>query len=322
VLLGKTFAPMTAGILVCAATLLAMAPAAVGAQEISAGEAVAYGAWLQASQANDIPKAVETAEAYLKEFPSGGYAEFLQKWLAQARYTTLDAAIKAQSMDVMIKTGRRILATDPENLNVLYALAFNLRLRELMASPPKFDHAQDTKDLSQKAIALVESGKTLAGVQTFDKNATLAWLYQSQAMLAANEGNAKQAIALYLKSSALAPDDVAIKGRNLLNVLAMQQGDYTEAAKAFNALPEADRAAAEPSEAVKAAREALNGEADALVETAATFVAFGKAKNLPAATVDKVNQVLETVYKGRFPEDTALEGLKKILADKGARAGA
>jgi hypothetical protein len=30
--------------------------------------------------------------------------------------------------------------------------------------------------------------------------------------------------------------------------------------------------------------------------------------------------VLETVYKNRFPEDTALDGLKKILAEKATPA--
>jgi hypothetical protein len=33
--------------------------------------------------------------------------------------------------------------------------------------------------------------------------------------------------------------------------------------------------------------------------------------------VDRINQMLETVYKGRFPEDESLDGLKKMLADKG-----
>jgi hypothetical protein len=69
---------------------------------------------------------------------------------------------------------------------------------------------------------------------------------------------------------------------------------------------------------VKAARATLNAEADRFIDTAATFVAFGKAKTLPAATVDRINQMLQTVYKGRFPEDTTLEGLTKILAAKGA----
>ena len=49
-------------------------------------------------------------------------------------------------------------------------------------------------------------------------------------------------------------------------------------------------------------------------------MAFGRAKDLPAATVDRVNQTLEAVYKARFPEDATLDGLKKILAAKGLPA--
>jgi hypothetical protein len=69
---------------------------------------------------------------------------------------------------------------------------------------------------------------------------------------------------------------------------------------------------------VKAARETLNAEADHVIEVAARFVAFGRANGLPAATIDRVNQTLEAVYKVRFPEDAALGGLQKILQDKAA----
>jgi hypothetical protein len=106
--------------------------------------------------------------------------------------------------------------------------------------------------------------------------------------------------------------------RNLFSVVALRQSRYGELAKAFNAMPEADRSAAEPSAEVKAAKEALNVEADALIDAAAGFVAFGRSKGLPPATVDRINQLLETVYKDRHPEDAALDGLKKILAAKGA----
>jgi tetratricopeptide (TPR) repeat protein len=315
VFLRKTLAPAAAGALLLAAAFALFFPAPATAQEVVQNEGAAYRAWHSASQAGDNAKAMAAAKAYLEKYPTGQYADFLKKWLPTARMAALDAAIKGKRMTEMITVGREILAADPENLNVLYALAFNLRLNELMAQ--KFDHAKDAKEFSQKAISMVESGKTLAGVPNFNKDATLAWLYQSLAVIEGNEGDPAKAVALYEKSSALAPDDVAIKGRNLLNVMSMQQGSYADAAKAYNALPEADRAAAEPPDTVKAARETLNAEADRLIETAATFVAFGKAKNLPAATVDRVNQLLETVYKGRFPEDATLEGLTKILADKG-----
>ena len=94
-----------------------------------------------------------------------------------------------------------------------------------------------------------------------------------------------------------------------------------EAAKAFNALPEADRAAVDKPE-VKAAREKLNTEADHVIDVAARFVALAKVKGLPAPTRDKVNQTLEAVYKVRFPEDAALAGLQKILQEKEAALGA
>ncbi len=316
--LRKTLAPAAAGTMLLAAAFALTIPALVAAQEVVQDEGAFYRAWHDASQAGDNAKATAAAKAYLEKYPAGQYADFIKKWVGTAQMTALDAAIKEKRTADIITVGRDILANDPENLNVLYALAFNVRRNELLASPPKFDHAADAKEFAQKAIALVEGGKTLVGVQSFDKNATLAWLYQTLAIAEGNGGNVAEAVKLYDKSSSLAPDDVAIKGRNLLSLIALEQSSYSEAAKAYNALPEADRAAAEPPPAVKTAREALNTEADRLIDTATTFVAFGKAKNLPAATIDRVNQLLQTVYKARFPEDTSLEGLNKMLAAKGA----
>jgi tetratricopeptide (TPR) repeat protein len=317
VFLRKTLAPAAAGTMLLAAAVALALPAPAAAQEVVQDEGAFYRAWHDASQAGDEAKAIAAAKTYLEKYPTGQYADFIKKWLSTAQMTALDAAIKQRRTADMVKVGREILASDPENLNVLYALAFNVRRNELLASPPTYDHAADAKEFAQRAIALVEGGKTLVGVQNFDRDGTLAWLYQTVAMVDANAGDTAEAIKLYDKSSSLAPDDVAIKGRNLLNLLAMEQGAYTEAAKAFNALPEADRAAAEPPDTVTAAREALNAEADRLIETATSFVAFGKAKNLPAATIERVDEVLQTVYKARYPEDTSLDGLKKMLAAKG-----
>jgi len=317
VFLRKTLAPAAAGAMLLA-TALAFAPAApVVAQEVVQDEGAAYRAWHDASQAADGAKAMAAAKAYIEQYPTGQYADFMKKWYGTAQMTALDAAIKEKRTGDMIAVGREILATDPENLNVLYALAFNIRRNELFASPQNFANAPAAVEFSQKAIGLVESGKTLTGVQSFDKNATLAWLTQILAVNEGKNGSPAEAVKLYEKSTALAPDDPQIAARNLLAVVTLRQAKYTELAKGYNALPEADRAAAEPKPEVKAAKDALNAEADGLIDAAASFVAFGKAKNLPAATVDRVNQMLQTVYKGRFPEDATMEGLTKILAGKG-----
>ncbi len=167
--------------------------------------------------------------------------------------TALDAAIKEKRTADTIAVGREILAADPENLNVVYAVASQVR-GEMLARPPVYDNAAAGVEFAQKGIAMVEAGKTLAGVATFDKNATLAWMTQVLALNAQKGGNAKEAIALFDKSTAYAPGDPAIAGQNLLRVVALRNTAYAEAAKAFNALPEADRAAAEPPPAVKAAQ--------------------------------------------------------------------
>lgn len=289
------------------------------AQEVVQDEGSFYRAFHEASQTGDTARALEAAKAYIEKYPGGQYADFIKKWQDTARMTLLDSAIKEKRTADMVKAGQEILAADPENLNVVYALAFNIRRNELMASPPVYTNAAAAVEYARRGIALVEGGKTLTGVASFDKNTTLAWMTQILAIAEGRGGNAAEAIKLYERSTSLAPNDPLV-ARNLLAVVSLRQGKYGELAKAYNALPEADRAAAEPTPEVKAAKDALNAEADALIDAAAAFVAYGRGKGLPPATVDRVNQMLETVYKGRFPTDAALEGLKKILAEKGAPA--
>jgi len=279
-------------------------------------EALAYHAWFAANQAQDNAKAVEAAEAYLAQFPEGQYAEFLTKWLAPAQLSKLNDAIKAGNVDQMLVVGNAILASDPENLNVLYALAFQIRRQELLASPRSYAHAAEAVDLSNKAIGLVESGKTLAGVESFDKDATLAWLYQNLAIVEAKDGVSDEAIELYEKSTSLAPQDPAIAGRNLGALIPVRQKAYTEAATAYNALPAEARSAAEPSAEVTAARDTLNADADALIDVSARFVALAEVKNLPQATRDRVYAVLESAYKARNPDDAEAAGLQAVIDSK------
>jgi hypothetical protein len=314
VFLRKTLAPAAAGALLLAAFALASS-APLAAQEVVQDEGAFYRAWYEATQAKDVPKAVAAGRAYLEKYPTGQYADSIKKWLVPNEY---DLSVKEKRTGDTIKLGRELLSADPDNLRLLYQLAFVIRANELVATPAKYDHAADAVEFAKKAIAQIEAGKTLEGAANFDRNAALAWLTQVLAINEGKNGSPAEAIRLYEQSTALAPSDPAIAARNMLAIVSLRQAKYGELAKAYNALPEADRAAAEPTPEVKAAKDALNAEADALIDAAASFVAFGKAKNLTAATVDRVNQMLQTVYKGRFPEDAALEGLAKILAAKGA----
>lgn len=305
--------------------LFATTAAVLGAVVLAAGlaaaqadqeEALAYHAWFAANQTQDAPKAIEAAEAYLESFPEGQYADFLKKWLGPAQLTALNEAIKVGDIEKMIEVGDKILANDPENLNVLYTLAQQLRIKELLASPRSYAHAAKAKEYASKTASLVESGKTLAGVENFDKNATRAWLYQVEALIAEKDSNEEKAIELFDKSTSLDPTNPQIAGPNLLQVFAMRQADYSEAAKAYNALPDEARGAAEPTDEVKAAREQVDAQADSLIDVAARFVAFADTKGLFQTTRDKVYGVLEIVYKSRHPEDAEGTGLQAVIDGK------
>ena len=120
------------------AAVLVVPATRAAAQDVVQDEGAVYRAWYEATQAKDNAKALEAAKQYLAQYPTGQYAEALKKWMGGAQMATLDAAIKEKRTADMIAIGKEILATDPENLNVLYALAFNIRRNELLASPANY----------------------------------------------------------------------------------------------------------------------------------------------------------------------------------------
>ena len=276
--LRKTLAPMAAGALLLAAAL-AFAPAApAAAQEVVQDEGAAYRAWHDASQAGDNAKAMAAAKAYLEQYPTGQYGDFLKKWYGTAQMTALDAAIKEKRTADMIAVGREILAADPENLNVVYAVASQVR-GEMLARPPVYDNAAAGVEFAQKGIAMVEAGKTLAGVATFDKNATLAWMTQVLALNAQKGGNAEEAISLFDKSTAYAPGRPRDRGAEpAARRRAAEQPPTPRPPRPTTPCPR--RTGRRPSRRRRSrrAKDALNAEADGLIDSAASFVAFGQVQ--------------------------------------------
>jgi tetratricopeptide (TPR) repeat protein len=298
-----------------------LAPATRAAAQVTAEEHLAYTAWYDATQAKDAAKAMEAAKQYLAQYPTGQYAESIKKWMDGQKMVALDAAIKEKRTADMVAIGREVLANDPENLLVLYQMAFTIYSTELLAG--KLDRLPDAVEFVGKAAPLIEAGKTPAGATSFDKGVALGWMTQVLAMNAKNAGNTDEAIALYQKSSSLAPTNAALVTRNLLEIFSFKQAAYAEAVKAFKTLPEADQQAPDAKPEAKAALERVNAEADAMIDAGAAFVAFATAKGVAAAMRDRVKQTVEAVYKSRKPEDTALEGLQKLLQEKeAALAGA
>lgn len=294
--------------LVLAACLLFASPAP--AQELSAEETVAYQLWYAANAENLQDKAIEAAQSYVAKFPEGKYAAYLKGWLVGPKLKAFDAAVQAKAVDDMIRLGREILKDSPDNLGVWYSVAFNLRRYELAASPANFAHAAEATEFAAETIKRIEAGQVIEGGR-FNRNASLAILFQIQALVANQAGKRQEAIDLYLRSSSADPGNIGIVANNLLTLASLYRDPYGAAVAEYQALPEADRQAAEPSAEVKAALAKVHAAADPLIDAWARFVALARARNVAAGTRDQVLASVQTVYSTRFAGDAS--GLEPLI---------
>jgi tetratricopeptide (TPR) repeat protein len=276
-------------------------------------ESVAYHAWYAANEAKDVPKALTLAKEYLAKHPQGQQAEFLTSWVAGARGALFNEAIQKKDMAALVGLGKERLAEDPNDLAYLLSLSMQLRRHELFASPPVFTHGAEAADFGQRAIALIEAGKTPPGVDPakWSKNDTVSWLYQNVAAVRYKDGQKDEALAAFTKASALDPDNATLVAYNDLYCGLIHKDRYDDAARRFQALPEAERTAAEASPAVKAALEEVNQHADDAIKSWARFVALAEAKGILAATREQIAKTLGDLWTYRNPEDP--DGLKKLI---------
>ena len=307
-----------------AALFVAGAGRATAQDEPALEEAAAYGAWYQANEAKDVAKAYELAREYVQKFPKGQYAEFLTKWVAGARGALFNQALQKKDMAAMLKLGQERLAEDPDDLAYLVSLALNLRRYELFASPANFTHAAEAADFSKRAIALIEAGKVPGGADPakWNKNDALGWLHQNLAAIAYKDEKKDDALAAFQKSTEADKDNAGLVAYNLLYAGFIHKDRYDAAVKQYQELPEADRQAAEPTEAAKAAVEEANRHADAAIESWARFAGLAEAQGTYGETRERIARALAGLWAYRNPEDP--EGYLKLIEQHkaGATAGA
>lgn len=296
-------------IFVLAAAWLLAAPT-WAQEEGNVEEVTAYAAFHAAQTAGDTAKATELAKAYVEKFPKGQYAEVLTKWLGGARQARFAEAVKKKDMDGMIAVGREALAQDPSDATYAYLMAVNLRQNELLAAgePP---HAKEAEEFSRKAMERLEAGGVPTGADPakWDKNAALALMHQSLALLAAKKGETEDALDHYKKSSALNPKDVALNARNYLGCASIHKSAYDQAVAKYQALPEAARTSDPPAPEAATAVERANLEADNAIDCWARFLAVTAAN--PSDTRTKVEQALAALYQYRHADEP--EGYKALV---------
>ena len=294
------------------------------AQDPTPEEAAAYKAWFDANSAKDFVKANDLAKAYLEKFPSGKYADYLKnKWIPSLYPFFFNKAVEAKNMPEIIRIGKEVLARDPDNLDYVWAVLLQIRQNELAASPANFAHAADATDLAQRAIRLFEAGKTLTGVdpKTFKLNVTLAYLHQTLALIYDHNKDTDKALAEYVKAAELDPANATYffhAGRiyNDRYFVAFQKQEAAQ--KKVDAIPEADRNAAEPKPEVKAALEEakaalaeVKGRAEPVINYWARYL--GLTADKPSEARTTVDTVVNGLYK--FLNNNSEDGLKKLIED-------
>jgi len=287
-------------------------------QDAAKEEADAYKAWYDANAAKDYAKAIPLAKAYIEKFPNGQYSKYLKEtWLPNMRAYSFNEAIKSKNMDEMIRIAKEELAQKPDNLDYIYLVAVKLRENELFANPPSSAHAADTVEFTNKAISLVEGGKTPTIIKDFNKGATLSLLYQDLAIVAATNKDYDKALENYKKSTTADPGNAAM---NATNFLACGQIHYTvkyrPASEKFSALPKADQDAPDSNPQAKAILDELNKEADAVIDCWAHFMALTTTTNPYGNTRADIGKALTELYKYRHPD--APDGLQKLIDQYGA----
>lgn len=264
-------------------------------------EADAYKAWYDANGAKDYPKAYDLAKTYLEKFSSGQYAEYLKKWVVQTRGYLFGLARQAKNISDEIRLGEEALAINADDLDYLYLLAVDIRTVELFAATPNYSHEAKGIDYTQRSIRLIESGKVpnVVDKQKWNQNQTLAYLYQTLAVLEQKNKNNDKALELYKKTISLDPS----VANNFLQAGSLYYEKYSAAAKKFEALPTEKKQKPEDDPESKALLDDLNAQADAVIDSWARFLALtakDAAKWGQART--QIEEAAIALYKFRHPD--------------------
>ena len=303
--------------LISAQTQPAAGTQPAAAQDPAKEEYDAYTAWYTAYKAQDTAKSLELGKAFVEKFPNSKYTDFIKKDNVRVRGVLFNKSVQEKNMAEMIRIGKEVLATDPDNLDYLTAMAVQLSTNELYAPTPNYAHAAEASEFTEHAIRLIESGKTPSGdASKFDKNKTLAYFHRTLASLEDHNKNTDKALDHYMEAAKLEP----MNANYYFNCGRLHHMKYIAAAKKYSDLPQADRdaAPAEMKPEVKATLDEVNKEADAVINCWVRFMGLTATEMKGWETSrPQVEKVVTELYKYRH-NDSA-EGLQKLIdQNKGA----
>jgi hypothetical protein len=245
-------------------------------QDPSPEEAAAYKAWYDevAKPQKDPAKIYQLSKEFIAKFPNSKSAATVKPYVASARGQLFNKYRTDKNIGEQIRLTKEALEENPENLDYLYLMTIDIRTNEMEAATPNYSHAAEAADYSARAAKLVEAGKPANVFKPEAAKAVLAYLYQTSAMIEAKNKMDDKAIELYKKSSATDPTNGILNTQNYLALGVIYQLRFAAAADKYKAIPE-EKKSADPLDAeTKAAFDALNAQADAVIDVWARFLAL------------------------------------------------
>jgi hypothetical protein len=212
--------------------------------------------------------------------------------------TLVESLAQAKRIDEAFTIGTEFLGKNPDSILVLV---------RLLSAGTEAAKAQNAKYIPQSlqygghAIELIEAGKLPAGVDLLAwqgyKASLVPTLYQSMGMLHFLKGDRADAKARLTKASQLVPNEPF----NYLMLASIQDDEYQEAAKAYQARP----GGAARDQALQKAHTAM----DSTIDLYAHFVAVAEGNARFADSRTQTMQTLEAYYKYRHKGTEGLQAL-------------
>jgi hypothetical protein len=245
------------------------------------------------ANAQDNQLKISLAETYLTFFTDPSEATLVND-------TLLNAYLNSGHADEAFKMGAARLAKNPEDIDLMRALAI---VASNEAIQGRNTYAAQGQQYGAKAIALLEADKRPAGVDDAKwatyKADSLQSLYRALGVIAFKTNDQPAAIAHFEKAIALKLSDPVIF--HLVGEL--NYDEYSQLAKQYQAMPEG----AEKSAALKKVEEQM----DKTIEAYARALAVTQGNEQLKAANDQARQNLEDLYKFRHKGST--EGLQQII---------
>lgn len=274
----------------------------------------AYG--IAGTTEKDPKKLLGNARTYLQKFPTGKYADYIQKSVPGLRYTAFSATLKEMKYNDAVLIANEAFAANENEFLYAYLLS-DTAYRDLLANGARSQFVGKADAWADRAIKYIEGGQVPTGADAkkweADKPGTLSLLYKTEGLskyFATAQSNPKAAdaydAARDLLNKALTSNEKDAVTHFFVGQLCDAQNVIYSAV--YDALPDDQKAA----DAGTAAIAKVNEASDCVITHYLRVTAYSGTNK---ALADTVKPRLVDLWKYRHPDtpDAWMDEVKKIV---------